>query len=178
MSDESLSSIISALEVYNDYLDHLVSRLDDITSKLDMLEGPKEWARNIKRAEQRLYAIEAEFSDFINYFSSLRINPVNSFPAFLTIRYKDWEEFKTQSTSAGLVSFLVEEKERVFQVSVLKDGKILVYSGEVPHDVRLLKSWISRELKIPEGKIVEGVLTIEYGTRHLSLIGAWKDGQG
>lgn len=169
MSEESLNSIINTLEVYNDYLDHLVSRLGNITNKLNTLEGPQEWSRNVRKAEERLHVIKAEFSDFINYFSSFSYRGLKTrYPASLTIRYKKWEDFRTQSINANLVSFLVEEKEKVFQVSALKDGKILIYSGELPQNARMLKSWISRELNIPEGKIVEGVLTMEYGTSHLA----------
>jgi hypothetical protein len=166
MSEESLNSIVNALEEYNEYLDRLVSRLGSITDKLNKLDGSQEWFKKIKRTEERLYAIEAEFSDFINYFSSSqRASLVSGLPS-LAVRYKKWEDFKTQSTNAKLVSFLVEEKERVFQVSALKDGKVLIYSGELPQHAGLLKSWISRELNTPEGKIVEGVLAIGHGMLH------------
>jgi len=166
MSEEPLNSVVNALEEYSDYLDRLVSRLGNITDKLSKLDGTQEWSKAIKRAEERLFAIETEFSNLINYFSSPQRAPTASYPSSLTIRYKNWEEFKTQSTNAQLVSFLLEEKERFFQVSALKDGKVLVYSGELPQPARLLKSWISRELSTPEGKTVEGVLAIEYGALH------------
>jgi hypothetical protein len=76
----------------------------------------------------------------------------------MTIRYKKWEDFKTQSTNATLVSFLPQEEERIFQVYSLKEGKILTYTGEFPQQTKLLRSWLSRELGIPSEKIVEGVL--------------------
>lgn len=166
MSEGPLNSIVKALEEYNDYLDRLVSRLGNITENLNKLDGAQVWSRKIKRAEERLFAIETEFSNLINYFSSSQKPSLVSYPPSLIIRYKNWEEFKTQSTNAQLVSFLLEEKERVFQVSALKDDKILIYSGELPQPARLLKSWISRELSTPEGKIVEGVLAMEYGLLH------------
>jgi hypothetical protein len=166
MSEESLNSIVNALEEYNDYLDRLVSRLGSITDKLNKLDGSQEWFKKIKRTEERLYAIEVEFSDFIKYFSSSqRASLVSGLPS-MTIRCKKWEDFKTQAANAKLVSFLVEEKERVFQVSALKEDKVLIYSGEFPQHAKLLKSWISRELSIPEGKIVEGVLAIGHGILH------------
>jgi hypothetical protein len=164
MSEESLNSVINALEEYNEYLDRLVSRLGNITDKLSKLDGAQEWFRKIKRAEERLFAIETEFSEFINYFSSSQKASPYSYLPSLTIRYTKWEDFRTQSTNAKLVSFLLEEKDRVFQVCALKEGKVLVYSGEFPQHAKLLKSWISRELSTSQEKTVEGILATEYGT--------------
>jgi hypothetical protein len=166
MSEASLNSIVNALEEYNDYLDHLVSRLGIITDKLDELDGTQEGYKKIKRTQERLFAIETEFSDLINYFSSSQKASLFSYLPSPIIRYKNWEDFKAQSTNAKLVSFLIEENERFFQVSALKEGRILIYSGELPQTAKLLKSWISRELNVAEGKIVEGVLAIEHGPLH------------
>lgn len=158
MSEESLNSVVSALEEYNDYLDGLVSRLGNITDKLNKLDGTQEWFQKIKRAEERLIAIEAEFSELLSYFSSSQKASLYSYAAHLTIRYNNWEDFKTQSANAKLVSFLLEEKERVFQVCALKEGKIFVYSGEFPQPSKLFRSWISRELSASQERVVEGIL--------------------
>lgn len=160
MSQESLNSITNALQGYNEYLGRLVSRLGNITSELNKSDGGQERFEKIKKAEERLFAIEVEFSEFIDYFSSSqKASPCSYLPS-LTIQYTRWEDFKTQSTNAKLVSFLREEKERVFQVCALKDGKVLRYSGEFPQHAKLLKSWLLRELGTPAEKIVEGVLAI------------------
>lgn len=160
MSQESLSFIISALQEYNEYLDRLVSRLGNIADKLNELEGEQEWSKKLKKAEERLFAIEAEFSGFIDYFSSSQGESPSSYLPSLTLRYKTWEDFKTQSTNTKLVSFLLEEKEKIFQVCALKEGRVLTYSGEFPQHAKLLKSWLSRELGTQQEKIVEGVLAI------------------
>ena len=160
MSQASLSFIISALQEYNEYLGRLVSRLSNIADKLKELEGEQEWSKKLKKAEERLFTIEAEFSEFINYFSSFQRGSPSSYLPSLTSRYKTWEDFKTQSTNAKWVSFLLEEKERVFQVCVLKEDRVLTYSGEFPQHAELLKSWLSIELGTRQEKIVEGVLAM------------------
>jgi HPt (histidine-containing phosphotransfer) domain-containing protein len=160
MSQESLNSITNALQEYNEYLDRLVSRLGNITSELNKLDGAQEWFGKIKKAEEWLFAIEVEFSEFIDYFSSSQKACLCSYLPSLTVRCTRWEDFRTQSTNAELVSFLREERERVFQVCALKDGKVLRYSGEFPQHAKLLKSWLSRELGTPRETIVEGVLAI------------------
>jgi len=162
MSEGSLNSVINALEEYNEYLNRLVSRLGDITNNLSKLDGMQQSSKSIKKAEERLYAIETEFSNLINYFSSFRKTSIYPYSPALTIRYNNWEEFKTHSTNAKQVSFLLEEKEKVFQVCASKEGKILVYSGELPQHTRLLKAWISRQLDTPQEKIVEGFLATEH----------------
>jgi len=158
MSQQSLSFLINALVEYNEYLGGLVSRLGDIAGKLNEVKGAQGWSQKLKKAEERLFAIETEFSEFIEYFSSLRGEPLISGLPSSAFRSKQWEEFKTHSTDAKFVSFLVEEKERVLQVYALKENRILTYSGEFPEPTRLLKSWLSRELGTQPEKIVEGVL--------------------
>jgi hypothetical protein len=158
MSENSLNSIINALQDYNEYLSRLISKLGNITDNLNKLEGTQEWSEKIKKAEERLLAIEAEFSEFIDYFSSSQKTSLFPYLPSLTIQYRKWEDFKTQSAEAKLISFLPQEKERVFQVFALKNGKVLTYSGGFPEHAKLLKSWLSRELVIPHEKVVEGVL--------------------
>lgn len=160
MSVESLNSIVNALQEYNEYLGRLVSKLGNITDELDKLEGAQEWSKKLRKAEERLFAIETEFSEFIDYFSSSQNTSLCSYLPSLAMRYKKWEDFKTQSTNAKLISFLLEEKERVFQVCALKEGRLLTYGGEFPQHAELLKSWLSKELSTQQGKIVEGVLAI------------------
>ena len=160
MSQEPLNSIVSSLQDYNEYLGRLVSKLSSITDKLNKLEGMQQWSHKIKKTEERLSSIETEFTGFIDYFSSKKATPYSSSQPPITIRYKEWEDFKSQSTDANLVSFLFEEKERVFQVCALKEGKILAFSGDSPQLAKLLKSWLSKEVGTPQGKIVEGVLAI------------------
>jgi hypothetical protein len=160
MSQESLSSIINALQEYNEYLGSLVSRLGIVADKLNELEGEQEWSKKLKKAEERLFAIEVEFSEFIDYFSSFHGESLSSYLPSLTLRYKTWEDFKTQSTNAKFVSFLLEEKERVFQVCALKEDRVLTYNGELPQHAKLLKAWLSKELGTRQEKIIEGVLAI------------------
>ena len=158
MSQQSLSLIITALEEYNEYLGRLVSSLGNIAGKLSELKGTQSWSQKLKKAEERLLAIEIEFSEFIEYFSSFRGESVSPRLPSLTFRCKQWEDFKTHSTNAKFVSFLFQEKERILQVYALKEDRVLRYSGEFPEDAMLLKSWLSTELGTQPEKIVEGVL--------------------
>ncbi len=41
-----------------------------------------------------------------------------------------------------------------------RGNQIVTYSGEIPKYAALLKNWLSKQLEIPEKKILEGVLAI------------------
>ena len=61
---------------------------------------------------------------------------------------------------AQTVSFTYKDNERVFQADALKGNQVVTYSGELPKMSSLLKIWLSKQLEVPEQKVLEGVLTI------------------
>jgi hypothetical protein len=76
------------------------------------------------------------------------------------LRCKQWEDFQTLAFQAHTLSFMVKEAEKTFQVDALKSNQIITYNGEIPKSAALLKMWLSKQLEIPEKKILEGVLAI------------------
>ena len=74
---------------------------------------------------------------------------------------------------AQTVSFTYKETEHVFQADALKGNQVVTYSGELPKMSSLLKIWLSKQLEVPELKVLEGVLTISLKAKnplHLLLI--------
>jgi hypothetical protein len=55
---------------------------------------------------------------------------------------------------------MYREPEKIFQVDAVKDNQIVTYSGPLPKETAMLKVWLSRQLDVPEKKILEGILTI------------------
>ena len=154
---EALDFIINVLKEREKDLDRLIAELGKTTERLG---ETGELTEKIGKVEERLSSIQSEVSNLINYISTSKEVPVYSHGPPVIVRCKKWEDFKTLSTNAETVSFLFKETERTFQIDALKEGKVLTYSGEFPQDTRLFKIWISKELKIPEEKILEGVLAI------------------
>ncbi|RLI15612.1 hypothetical protein DRO41_03975, partial [Candidatus Bathyarchaeota archaeon] len=70
------------------------------------------------------------------------------------------EDFQTLAHQAQTLSFLYKETEKKFQVDALKENQIITYSGELPKQTNLLKTWLSKKLDIPEKNILEGILAI------------------
>ena len=160
MADESLVSILNAIQENIQYIDRIVPRLEAIASKLDELDGTRTSIVKIKRAEQRLSSIESEFSSLSDYFSSSgkKLFPTYSPP--VAVQFDNWEDFRSESIEATMVSFLMNEKEKTFQVYASRQGRILTYRGELPENKGLLKSWISNELNASRTKVIEGILAL------------------
>jgi hypothetical protein len=78
----------------------------------------------------------------------------------LIIRCKNWEDFRAQATGSEAISFLYKPEDKTFQVDALKNGRVYTFSGPVPSDVVLLKSWLARALNTDESKVLEGVLAM------------------
>ncbi|MEM2466833.1 MAG: hypothetical protein QXZ47_06055, partial [Candidatus Bathyarchaeia archaeon] len=66
----------------------------------------------------------------------------------------------TLARQAQALSFLYKETEKTFQADALKNNQIMTYSGELPKPTTLLKSWLSKQLEVPEEKILEGILAV------------------
>ena len=78
----------------------------------------------------------------------------------MILRCKQWEDFQTLAFQAQTLSFMYKDAEKTFQADALKGNQIITYSGELPKLTALLKMWLSKQLEIPEKKILEGVLAI------------------
>jgi hypothetical protein len=76
------------------------------------------------------------------------------------LRCKQWEDFQALANQAQTLSFTYKEAERVFQADALKGNQVVTYSGELPKLTSLLKIWLSKQLEVPEVRVLEGVLTI------------------
>jgi hypothetical protein len=64
------------------------------------------------------------------------------------------------ATQAQTLSFMYREAEKAFQVDAMKDNQIITYSGQLPKEASMLKAWLSKQLDVPEKKILEGILAI------------------
>jgi hypothetical protein len=134
----------------------------------------------VEKVEERLTTLQNEIANLIAYLSASReapaaqvrtqtqppierpeqaqIREVRGPPVIL--RCKQWEDFQTLAHQPQTLSFLYKEAEKSFQVDALKGNQIITYSGELPRPTALLKTWLSKQLEIPENKVLEGILAI------------------
>lgn len=171
---EALDFIVNVLKEHEKDLDKLINELGTITERLGdtgVLSG------KIEKVEERLTTLQSEIANLITYLSAsheappvltqltqeqrseaLQVKQVRGPPVIL--RCKQWEDFQTLANQAQTLSFLYREAEKTFQVDALKDNQIITYSGELPKQISLLKTWLSKQLNIPEKYILEGILAI------------------
>jgi hypothetical protein len=171
---EALDFIVNVLKEHEKDLDKLINELGTITERLGdtgVLSG------KIEKVEGRLTTLQSEIANLITYLSAsheappvltqltqeqrseaLQAKQARGPPVIL--RCKQWEDFQTLANQAQTLSFLYREAEKTFQVDALKDNQIITYSGELPKQIPLLKTWLSKQLGIPEKNILEGILAI------------------
>jgi hypothetical protein len=173
---EALDFIVNVLKEHEKDLDRLINELGNITERLG---DAGELSGKIEKVEERLTALQNEITGLITYLSTSREASAMALPAPplpeqksealqvkeirgppVILRCKQWEDFQTLAHQAQTLSFLYREAEKTFQVDALKDNQIITYSGELPKPTALLKTWLSKQLEIPEKKILEGILAI------------------
>ena len=171
---EALDFIINVLKEHEKDLDRLINELGTITERLG---DAGEFGGKIEKVEERLTTLQDEITNLITYLSTSQetltipaqvtdeekvkasqIRAVQGPPVIL--RCKRWEDFQTLAYQAETLSFLYKEAEKSFQADALKNNQIITYSGEFPGQASLLKTWLSKQLSVPEKKILEGVLAI------------------
>lgn len=171
---EALDFIINVLKEHEKDLDRLINELGTITERLG---DTGELSGKIEKVEERLGTLQSEITNLITYLSTSRepmaipaqvaqqekartsqVGEVRGPPVIL--RCKQWADFQTLAHQAQTLSFLYKEAEKTFQADALKNNQVITYSGEPPKQASLLKTWLAKQLDIPEKKVLEGILAI------------------
>jgi small-conductance mechanosensitive channel len=171
---EALDFIVNVLKEHEKDLDKLINELGNITEKLG---DTGEFSGKIEKVEERLTTLQNEIANLITFLSAshetlpMTLQTTQEQKPETTqtretrgppviFRCKQWEDFQALAHQAQTLSFLYREAEKTFQADALKDNQIITYSGELPKQIPLLKTWLSKQLDIPEKKILEGILAI------------------
>lgn len=78
----------------------------------------------------------------------------------LMLQCSRWEDFLELSMQANTVSFEFKESEKTLQISAIKNNQIITFSGQIPDYSMLLKIWLSKQLEVPEKRILEGNIAL------------------
>jgi hypothetical protein len=167
---EALDFIVNVLKEHEKDLDRLINELGTVT---EALGETGELSSKVEKVEDRITGLQNEINGLVNYLAaSPRETPVITpeqkavvqAPVMhgppVILRCKQWEDFQTLAFQAQTVSFMYKEAEKTFQADALKGNQIITYSGELPKLTGLLKIWLSKQLEIPDKKLLEGVLAI------------------
>jgi DNA repair ATPase RecN len=171
---EALDFIVNVLKEHEKDLDRLINELGNVTERMGDIG---ELSGKVEKVEERLTTLQNEITNLITYLSASQESQPGA-PQVLEgtksenaqvketrgpqviLRCKLWEDFQTMATQAQTLSFMYRETEKTFQVDALKGNQIITYSGQLPNEAPLLKAWLSKQLDVPEKKILEGILAI------------------
>ena len=177
---EALDFIVNVLKEHEKDLDRLINELGTVT---DALGETGELTLKVEKVEERINGLQNEINGLVKYLSTSPRQtaapaPVSAYeqkkdeqkievaPASVMhgppviLRCKQWEDFQTLASQAQTLSFMYKDADKTFQADALKGNQIVTYSGELPKLTALLKMWLSKQLDVPERKILEGVLAI------------------
>jgi uncharacterized coiled-coil protein SlyX len=154
---EALDFVINVLKEHEKDLDRLIGQLGIITESLG---ETGEIAGKIEKLEDRLMSLQNEIANMSKQMvgSAPITSPSHLHGTTVTIKCRQWQDFKNLAAGAETITFLFKEAENSFQADALKNGRILSYTGEFPQNSHLLKLWLSKELDVAEEVIFEGVL--------------------
>jgi hypothetical protein len=175
---EALDFIVNVLKEHEKDLDRLINELGNVTEKMG---DTGELSGKVEKVEERLTTLQNEITNLITYLSAPRERPAvipaiapellpkpkseqmpvkEAFGPPVILRCKVWEDFQSIASQAQTLSFMYREAEKTYQVDAVKDNQIITYSGSLPHGAAMLKVWLSRQLDVPEKKVLEGILAI------------------
>ena len=177
---EALDFIVNVLKEHEKDLDRLINELATVTEQLG---ETGELSSKVEKVEEKITSLQKEVMNLMSYISSqgpketppaAAKEPVTETPLApapvasstvavgpsVILRCKQWEDFQTLAFQAQTLSFTYKEDEKIFQADALKGNQIITYGGSPPKFSTILKTWLSKELDIPERSILEGGLAI------------------
>ncbi|XHH09350.1 MAG: hypothetical protein ACFCUE_01630 [Candidatus Bathyarchaeia archaeon] len=186
---EALDFIVNVLKEHEKDLDRLVSELGNVTDQLgetgqlnEKVDHIEEKIGNLQDEVTNLLDYMAKRNNAPTPVATVNNEaknqapptlpaaaPVLAAPVFapavpsgtsIIFKCKQWEDFQALACQAQTISFTYKEAERIFQADALKGNQIVTYSGELPKMSSLLKMFLSKQLEVPELRVLEGVLTI------------------
>ena len=173
---EALDFIINVLKEHEQNLDKSISEFAAVTENVgntDALNG------RLEKVEEKIGTLQKEITNLIGilsnspkaalsaaikkpelqteatYASSMAVVQGGS---SVTLHCKQWRDFQSLALNAQTVSFSFKEAEKVFQAEALKGNQLILFSGALPNFEIILKTWLSRQLGVAEGNVLEGFI--------------------
>ena len=172
---EALDFIVNVLKEHEKVLDKLISELATVTEQLG---DTGDIGGKVEKVEEKISSLQKEVTNLMSTISGVgpkeplltvakemqeaiqTTSPVQAGGPSVILRCKQWEDFQNLASQAQTLSFNYKEEDKVFQADALKGNRIITYSGALPKFSQILKSWLSKELSVPDKSILEGVLAI------------------
>ena len=171
---EALDFIVNVLKEHEKDLDKLINELATVTEQIG---DTSELNSKVETVEIKIDTLQKEVTNLVSFYVSS--GPKDALPVAsikeqlsevaptatasagvpsMILRCKQWEDFQVLAAKAQTLSFSYKEEEKIFQADALKGSQIITYIGALPKFSSILKTWLSKQLDVPERSILEGVL--------------------
>jgi hypothetical protein len=173
---EALDFIINVLKEHEQNLDKSINEFATVTEHVGNTEVLND---KMEKVEEKIGSLQKEITNLVDILSkspkealsaAIKKQPpqmeeksepssalVQSGPSMI-LRCKQWRDFQAMASNAQTVSFSYKETEKVFQAEAIKGNQLILFSGGTPNLAIILKTWLSRQLSVTEGNILEGFL--------------------
>ncbi|MCW4009494.1 MAG: hypothetical protein NWF05_02600 [Candidatus Bathyarchaeota archaeon] len=175
---EALDFIVNVLKEHEKDLDRLIDELGTVAGQLG---ESSELNCRVKKIEDKINGVQTEVS---NLFKTLTATPQQTaatqvssgttlampesenmtptLPCSLPLRMQctQWEDFWELSAKAQTAAFTTKETDQNITIEALKNNHLITYTGQMPQLSLLLKTYLSKQLGIPEKQILEGTITL------------------
>jgi hypothetical protein len=172
---ELIGFIIKALREHEQEIDQLILRLNEAKHKQtginQRLYGKaahiEEKLDQLRENLEKIKTITYPPSEPLDPAPTPSIDPMENQStqnsgAQVMVRCVHWNDFQSLSVHADWVTFMLDDREKTFQVEALKAGQLMSYRGNSPVEVDLLKAWLIRELEIAnEGTVLSGSMKLD-----------------
>jgi hypothetical protein len=173
---EALDFIINVLKEHEQNLDKSINEFAIVTEHLgntDSLNG------RVEKVEEKIGNLHKEITNLIVILSNSskdalsaatkKLDPQTEASCAASVAViqggppvilhcKQWRDFQSLALNAQTVSFSFKDVEKVFQAEALKGNQLILFSGALPNFAIILKTWLSRQLGIAEGNVLEGFI--------------------
>lgn len=172
---EALDFIVNVLKEHEKDLDKLINELATVTEQMG---DTTELTEKVQTIEEKIGGLQKEVTTLVSCMSgaskalpvAVKESAQEPIPSTavatstdgptVVLRCNQLEDFQVLAAKAQSVSFSYKDDEKVFQVDALKGNQVISYTGALPKLAVVLKVYLSKQLCVPEGNIVEGLLSV------------------
>jgi hypothetical protein len=180
---EALDFIVNVLKEHEKDLDKLINELATVTEQLG---DAGQLGGKVDKIEEKMNKMQKEVANLITCLSNNKSKETSQASAVIApstqmtsgsapvdqhlttiqngpsviLRCARWEDFQTLAFQAQTLSFSYKEDQKIFEADALKGNRVITYCGEAPNLPTVLKTWLSKQLNVDEGSVLEGVLAI------------------